>query len=72
MEITVRPYRPDDLPAMRALWNSVVAEGDSFPQDAPLDEKEAEDFFAGQSRSGVADDNGDIVGLYILHPTAVQ
>ena len=29
--ITVRTYREEDLPAMAAVWNQVVEEGDAFP-----------------------------------------
>ena len=34
--ITVRPYAPQDLPEMIALWNEVVEEGIAFPQEEPL------------------------------------
>ena len=30
---TVRRYSGEDLPAMIAIWNEVVAEGMAFPQE---------------------------------------
>jgi L-amino acid N-acyltransferase YncA len=71
MELMVRRYTQDDLDELTAIWNSVVEGGIAFPQDKPLDSTEAERFFAGQSFTGVADDNGEIAGLYILHPNNV-
>lgn len=68
MEITVRQYQKADLPEMRLIWNGIVAEGTSFPQEEPLGEGQAEAFFSRQSSCGVAQCGDDIVGLYILHP----
>lgn len=53
---------------MRLIWNSVVEAGAAFPQEEPLDDKQAKEFFAGQSSCGVAQAGDEIVGLYILHP----
>ena len=70
--VEVRTYGPEDVPAMREIWNTVVAAGQAFPQEAPLTPGEAVDFFAGQSRCGVAvDEAGAVLGLYILHPNNV-
>lgn len=71
MNIIIRKYTANDLTEMKQLWNSVVEEGNSFPQDKPLDEILAKEFFAQQSYTGVAESNGEIVGLYILHPNNV-
>ena len=73
MEPTViRGYTPQDLPAMQAIWNQVVASGIAFPQDTPLDREQAEDFFASQSFTAVAQlPGGTVGGLYILHPNNV-
>ena len=54
--ITVRPYAPQDLPEMIALWNEVVEEGIAFPQEEPLTLESGAAFFAGQSHSAVAAD----------------
>lgn len=71
MSIKVKEYTLADLPEMIRLWNEVVDEGNAFPQEEPLDEKTGAEFFAGQMYCGVADDNGEICGLYILHPNNV-
>jgi len=44
--IVIRGYTPQDLPAMRAIWNEVVESGLAFPQDTPLDKQQARAFFA--------------------------
>ena len=67
----IRKYTEPDLPAMIKIWNEVVEDGISFPQEEPLDMKSGAAFFAGQSYTGVAEDNGAIYGLYILHPNNV-
>lgn len=68
----VRQYTEDDISAMTEIWNEVVAEANAFPQAEPFSPDAAKDFFAGQSYTGVAeDDAGQIVGLYILHPNNV-
>ena len=67
----VRKYEKKDLPSIISIWNEVVEDGIAFPQEELLDEKSGEEFFASQSFSGVAEDEGEIVGLYILHPNNV-
>ena len=71
MQITVRAYRPDDLPAMIRIWNEVVEDGVAFPQEELLDEKRGTEFFAAQTYSAVAGVDGAVLGLYILHPNNV-
>ncbi|HJJ29052.1 MAG TPA: GNAT family N-acetyltransferase [Methanocorpusculum sp.] len=67
----IREYSDGDIPAMRDIWNEIVAEGNAFPQDVLLSEAEAPAFFASQSYCGVAETNGALTGLYILHPNNV-
>lgn len=67
----VRRYENADLPEMIKIWNSVVIDGNAFPQRDLLDEISGEQFFASQSHCGVAVDDGIICGLYILHPNNV-
>lgn len=68
----VRAYREQDIPAMTEIWNEVVEEGIAFPQEELLDEITGAAFFAGQSYCGVAEEeDGSILGLYILHPNNV-
>ena len=64
----IRKYNENDLPAMIRIWNQVVEEGVAFPQDECLDAEGGKAFFASQTYCGVAEENGAIVGLYILHP----
>jgi L-amino acid N-acyltransferase YncA len=68
----IRPYTKADLPAMIAIWNTVVADGIAFPQEDLLDAESGAAFFASQTHCGVAeDDGGEVVGLYILHPNNI-
>lgn len=67
----VRKYTVQDLPEMIDIWNEVVEEGIAFPQEELLDINSGAKFFASQSYTGVAEEDGKVVGLYILHPNNV-
>lgn len=67
----IREYQKNDLKDMIKIWNEVVEEGNAFPQEEALDEKRGAAFFGEQTYTGVAQDQGKIVGLYILHPNNV-
>lgn len=69
----IRAYRSVDVPQMRTIWNEVVRAGNAFPQfDQLADDAEADAFFASQTRTAVAeDDEGRVLGLYILHPNNI-
>ncbi len=68
----IRGYQAQDIYQMINIWNDVVSEGIAFPQEEPLTPETGAGFFASQSCCGVAEDeNGRIVGLYILHPNNV-
>ena len=67
----IRAYIPDDLPEMCRIWNEVVEEGIAFPQEECLTAETGADFFAQQTYAAVAEENGSIFGLYILHPNNV-
>ena len=67
----IRAYRETDVPDMIEIWNEVVKDGIAFPQEDCLDATTGKAFFAAQSYCGVADDDGTLVGLYILHPNNV-
>ena len=56
---------------MISIWNEVVEEGVAFPQEEFLDESTGAEFFASQSYNGVAEEDGRVVGLYILHPNNI-
>lgn len=67
----IRAFEEKDIPAMISIWNEIVEEGIAFPQEDTLNEDTGKAFFESQSYTGVAEDNGRIVGLYILHPNNV-
>ena len=67
----VRAYETGDLPAMIGIWNEVVEDGVAFPQEEPLTLETGAAFFAEQSYTGVAEVDGRVVGLYILHPNNI-
>ncbi len=67
----IRSYNEKDIPAMVRIWNEVVEEGVAFPQLDYLDEESGSAFFAAQTYCGVAEEEGNVVGLYILHPNNI-
>lgn len=67
----IREYEEKDLGQMISIWNEVVEDGIAFPQEEPLDAASGKEFFASQSYTGVAEEDGQIAGLYILHPNNV-
>lgn len=73
MNITIREYKKEDLPAMIHIWNQVVEDGVAFPQEGLLTPESGTEFFAAQSYCGVAEDTDTetVHGLYILHPNNV-
>ena len=71
MEVIIRAYAPADLKDMIRIWNEVVEEGVAFPQEDDLDAESGAAFFASQTYTGVAEINGEVKGLYILHPNNI-
>lgn len=69
--ITVREFSEADILPITEIWNSVVEDGIAFPQLEMLNEQTAKDFFSSQTRTAVAVESGEVVGLYILHPNNV-
>lgn len=67
----IRKYTPKDLDDIIRIWNEVVEEGEAFPQEECLEKDSGADFFESQSYTGVAEIDGKILGLYILHPNNV-
>lgn len=67
----IREYKETDVVQMMDIWNQVVGDGQSFPQLEPLTLEEAQRFFKEQTYTGVAENDGEIVGLYILHPNNI-
>ncbi|KMT22485.1 GNAT family N-acetyltransferase [Clostridium cylindrosporum] len=71
MDIIIRKYEDRDIPSMVEIWNDVVEDANAFPQIDKLSEEEAREFFASQTFTGVAEGDGAILGLYILHPNNI-
>lgn len=59
----IRKYEEKDLQQMIDIWNEVVEDGIAFPQEDFLDSASGKEFFESQSYTGVAEDDGRIVGL---------
>ena len=68
---TVRKLSEKDIPEAVSIWNKVVEEGKAFPQTEYLDEKSGAEFFAQQTYTAVAELDGKVVGMYILHPNNI-
>ena len=71
IEMIIREYTQNDIEALIQIWNEVVEEGIAFPQEERLNIETGGIFFASQSYTGVAEEDGKILGLYILHPNNV-
>ncbi len=67
----IREFTSADIPQMTELWNSIVDKGEAFPQEELLTYSSAADFFGSQSFTAVSDNDGEIAGLYILHPNNI-
>lgn len=67
----IRAYTAADLPQMIQIWNEIVEAGDAFPQEENLTPETGAAFFTGQTRTAVAEENGVLLGLYILHPNNI-
>ena len=68
----IREYNKNDLTHMISIWNEIVEDGISFPQEESLNPETGAEFFSSQSYCGVAvNENDAVVGLYILHPNNV-
>lgn len=67
----IREFTENDIPQMIAIWNDIVEDGIAFPQENCLDNAEGLKFFSSQSYTAVAEADGKIVGLYILHPNNI-
>lgn len=69
--VVIRPFKGEDAKEAAQIWNEVVDAGNAFPQIGGLKTpEEAEDFFRAQY-TAVAELDGEIVGLYILHPNNI-
>ncbi len=72
MNIQIRKHTDKDLPEMIRIWNDIVEEGIAFPQEECLTIETGKTFFDSQTYCGIAEGtDGQIYGLYILHPNNV-
>ena len=69
--MNIRAFVPADIDAANQVWNEVVEAGVAFPQLEKLDRESGLEFFQSQSFTGVCEEGGEILGLYILHPNNV-
>lgn len=71
MKIKIREFKSEDIDEMINIWNEIVIQADAFPQKETLTVEDGKIFFKSQSFTAVAEHNGQIVGLYILHPNNI-
>ncbi len=69
-KVTIRKFKKEDSETCRRIWNEVVEAGNAFPQLEEMQENEATDFFESQY-TAVAEHEGTVAGLYILHPNNI-
>ncbi len=67
----IKQLAESELAAAVDIWNSVVEDGNAFPQTEMLLEESGRAFFGNQSYTGVAVTDGVVSGIYILHPNNV-
>ena len=70
-EIEILHFDSTHLEQLIKIWNSIVAQGETFPQKEPLDMEEGLSFFSNQTFAGVAVKDHRIFGFYILHPNNI-
>jgi ribosomal protein S18 acetylase RimI-like enzyme len=69
--LVLRLVKRAELHEAAAIWNDVVAAGDSFPGDEILSDEEVWAMLMAQTASVCAMDGGEVVGVYILHPNNI-
>lgn len=69
--LKIRKFEEKDIDSMIEIWNEVVDAADAFPQIEGLNKDNAYEFFSSQSFTAVAEIEGEVVGLYILHPNNI-
>lgn len=67
----IRQFRDSDLDQMIEIWNEIVEEGIAFPQEELLTAETGKAFFESQTFTAVAEEDGKVYGLYILHPNNI-
>lgn len=67
----IRKWEERDLPDLMTIWNNVVAAGRFFPDKELLDLDGMRHMAEHQAFMGVAEEDGRVLGLYILHPNGI-
>lgn len=70
-EIEILPFDGTHLEQIIKIWNSIVEQGETFPQKETLDMTEGLSIFSNQTFTGVAVKDHRIFGFYILHPNNI-
>lgn len=70
-EIEILPFDVTHLEQLITIWNSIVAQGETFTQKEPLGMEEDLLFFSSQTFTGVAVKDHRTLGFYILHPNNI-
>ena len=68
MQLSLRPLGLTDVPEAARIWNVIIEEADSFPDDAALTDEQAAAMFGRQTETVCAFDGERMIGVYILHP----
>ena len=68
MHLLFKEYTKAELQQITAIWNQIVEEEISFPQDKPFTLQQAKEFFALQTAVVCACNGSEVAGFYILHP----
>jgi L-amino acid N-acyltransferase YncA len=67
--MTIRPATAADFDAMWAIFHAVIERGDTYVFAADTSREDAREYFLGAGvRSWVAEENGDVLGMYKLIP----
>ncbi|MEI0603075.1 GNAT family N-acetyltransferase [Brachyspira alvinipulli] len=69
MEISA--YNIKYLDQILELWNNIIEEGIYFPQIEKLTKENADSYFKSQDFTGIAVEDGEVYGVYILHPNNI-
>ena len=66
--LDIRPYRETDLVPLLVIMNQVIARGDAFVYDEPMDRDGMRRWIGMYAHAFVAEHDGRIVGGYSLRP----
>ncbi|WP_028329241.1 GNAT family N-acetyltransferase [Brachyspira alvinipulli] len=64
-------YNIKYLDQILELWNNVIEEGIYFPQIEKLTKENADSYFKSQDFTGIAVEDNEVYGVYILHPNNI-